>query len=137
MAYWQGIDYIGIGAGAHSRFHQDQKNFATANFCEPKKWLQTLQNKQMPWQTTEILTVKKRLEELLLMGLRLSEGIKKTSLEKIYGKSFDKIFTSQALHKLINQGFIVVDCNHIKINNQYYLLANEIITKMCLALECE
>ncbi len=137
LAYWQGIDYIGIGAGAHSRFYQDQKNFATANFCEPKKWLQTLQNKQMPWQTTEILTVKKRLEELLLMGLRLSEGIKKTSLEKIYGKSFDKIFTSQALHKLINQGFIVVDCNHIKINNQHYLLANEIITKMCLALECE
>lgn len=134
LAYWRGFDYIGIGAGAHSRFSQDQQNFATANFCEPKKWLQTLQNQQMPWQTTEILTTKKRLEELLLMGLRLSEGVKKTSLEKIYGKSFDEIFLPQVLKKLISQGLISIDANHIKINSQHYLLTNEIITKICLAI---
>ena len=134
LAYWQGLNYIGVGAGAHSRFNQDQQNFATANFCEPKKWLQTLQNQQIPWQTTEILTPKKQLEELLLMGLRLSEGIKKTSLEQIYGKNFAEIFSSPALNKLIIQGLISIDAKYIKINHQYYLLTNEIIAKVCLAI---
>jgi putative oxygen-independent coproporphyrinogen III oxidase len=134
LAYWQGLDYIGIGAGAHSRFSQNNKTFATANFCQPQKWLQTLENNQIPWQTNEELNSKKRLEELLLMGLRLSCGIEKTSLEHIYQKNFQQIFATSTLQKLLQQELIIINDKYLSINPQHRLLTNQIITKLCLAI---
>ena len=135
LAYWQGLDYIGVGAGAHSRFSQNNKNFATANFCQPQKWLQTIQNNQIPWQTTEELTAKKRLEELLLMGLRLDCGVEKTSLEQVVNKQFVQIFSTSAIKKLLQQELIIINEKYLAINEKYQLLTNEIIAKICLAIK--
>jgi len=127
LAYWQGQDYIGIGAGAHSRFHQNQQRFATANFCQPEKWLQTVQNNSA-WQHCETIDTKSQIEELLLTGLRLKKGVAIKQLESIAKKDISNIFDRHSLLKLQKQQLISIDECFIAINKT--LLTNQIIYKL-------
>lgn len=79
LAYWRYNDYAGIGPGAHGRLTVDGKKLATACERNPEIWWQ----KVMSSGTTsghgmvefETLNGMESADEMLLMGLRLREGI--------------------------------------------------------------
>jgi putative oxygen-independent coproporphyrinogen III oxidase len=75
LTYWRYGDYAGIGPGAHGRLTTKTGKIATATERTPETWLAAGRGKR-PWhdRTTE-LTAQEQADELLLMGLRLREGI--------------------------------------------------------------
>jgi len=145
LSYWQGDDYIGIGAGAHSRVYfkrplQIGSSFKNANlrsaivmYHEPNKWLESLEIKGSAIQNHNYINKKELSYELLLMGLRVKKGLNKKILSYHLEADFGEIFDVKKLKKLQDQGLICFDNDYININPQQFLLCNSIITK---TIEC-
>ena len=124
LAYWQGDDYLGIGAGAHSRVYFDgEKNrYAITMLHEPNSWLKKVEESGAGIQKMEIISKKELFEELIITGLRLREGI------------FCNVeFNRQKLKSLSDQGLIIIEKNRLKIPDNFRLLTNAIIAKVCNA----
>lgn len=70
---WRGGSYLGIGPGAHGRMDTTNRTrVATANVRSPEKWLAQSEHGNERFETIDEQEI---LEERLLMGLRLREGI--------------------------------------------------------------
>ena len=80
--YWQSGDYVGIGPGAHGRLTLGDTRWATSTPLGPTQWLSKVEKLGNGEDTREIVTLQDHRTELLLMGLRLREGLDKTRLQK-------------------------------------------------------
>jgi oxygen-independent coproporphyrinogen-3 oxidase len=133
LTYWQGGDYLGIGAGAHSRLYLDgEKNrSAISMLCEPNTWLKKVSESGSGIQKSEKISADELLEELILTGLRLADGITSEIFQTHFGRNLEEIFDFKKLEKLAAQGLIAFDKNCLKILKQSRLLTNSIIKKIC------
>ena len=72
---WKAGDWIGVGPGAHGRLTMGVNRVATETYLSPTEWLDAV----MKFGSGEIhrhtQSKKEALEEALMMGLRLSEGV--------------------------------------------------------------
>lgn len=113
LVYWQGGDYIGIGEGAHGRIKLNGDAYATLN-----------------GKISEKLTAKERAEELVLMGLRLKEGIDaKRFLQHSRVPLMDCI-DKQALKKLAELNLLCYDTTNIRLTDKGFLVLDEIIRQL-------
>ncbi len=120
LVYWRGGDYLGIGAGAHSRIFFEGENIRTSamNIHDPINWLKSVEEKGNSAQFEEKISLEDLQKELILMGLRLREGADK------------KFFDSAKAQKLINQGLLEVFGKNFRIPNNFILLTNSILQKL-------
>src|SRR5690606_19996375 len=79
LVYWRYGDYAGIGPGAHGRLTLAGVKWATRAHRAPELWLQRVEGKGHGAHDFEEINAEKRAREMLMMGLRLIEGV---SLEK-------------------------------------------------------
>ncbi|MFT6332084.1 MAG: oxygen-independent coproporphyrinogen-3 oxidase [Lentimonas sp.] len=132
LAYWQSTDYLGIGAGAHSRIYFDDETQRSAMMMlhQPESWLNKALKDGAAIQKLEKIGQNEVLEEVILMGLRLKEGIKNEVFQKHFGKNISEVFDSVKLEHLIQNQLIEINQNHIKIPEKSLILANSIISKI-------
>ena len=76
-SYWNGVDYIGIGPGAHGRImlKNPDKKIRTYEILDPKGWMQQSESKGHGNKRIVEMTEKEGLEEMMLLGLRTAKGI--------------------------------------------------------------
>ncbi len=135
LSYWQGNDYVGIGAGAHSRvyFKDQKKRQALMMIHNPQNWLQKVEECGIGLQQKTSLDKNEVLEELILTSLRTESGLNNKILAKHNLGEISQIFHEEKLRKLANQGLINFDYDAIKIATNYKILANSIIAKITQA----
>ncbi len=75
LAYWRYQDYAGIGPGAHGRLTLGGRLHATRRHRAPEPWAALVERGGSGETSAEALSATERAREMLLMGLRLSEGI--------------------------------------------------------------
>lgn len=73
--YWRYGDYAGIGPGAHGRLTVNGTRYATEAPPAPAVWLKQVMTKGHGESAREALSQNDELAELLLMGMRLDEGV--------------------------------------------------------------
>ena len=108
LAYWRYQDYVGIGPGAHGRLTRAGIKYATRQRRIPRAWLAAVEtrapvSKRWPRSTAQVA-----VEEMLMMGLRLREGIARDRIEQAAGQPIDALF-ARRLPALIEGGFLVLD----------------------------
>lgn len=136
LAYWQSDDYIGVGAGAHSRvyFNDCQYRQAIQMIAEPASWMSSAIANQCGIQNRFDVLPQQLLEEIVIMGLRLSAGIDIKIFEKHLGQNFAndfyKIFNQKKLDFLLQNGFLKIDDNHLFIPQEKRILTNSILKKL-------
>jgi putative oxygen-independent coproporphyrinogen III oxidase len=108
LAYWRYQDYVGIGPGAHGRLTQDGVKFAIRQHRLPEKWLAAVEAAGTGVEETTPLDRAAAVEEMLMMGLRLTEGISRARLEETSDTSAETLFGAK-LQQLIDGGFITFD----------------------------
>ena len=102
LTYWRYGDYAGIGPGAHGRLSRGANKLATATERVPERWLELVERDGHGMVDQEMLGFEEQADELLLMGLRLREGVDLARWQQLSGRDPDP--KREAL--LIEHGFI-------------------------------
>jgi putative oxygen-independent coproporphyrinogen III oxidase len=108
LAYWRYQDYVGIGPGAHGRLTRAGIKYQTRQRRRPEAWLAAVERDGTGLEESTSIDREVATEEMLLMGLRLREGIARDRLEKIAGQSIETRF-AHTLPRLIDGGFVSLD----------------------------
>jgi oxygen-independent coproporphyrinogen-3 oxidase len=82
--YWKYGDYAGIGPGAHGRLTIFGQKYATETHLAPGKWLKSVSESGSGESARTGLSAPDQVTELLLMGLRLNEGVDLTRIPVRY-----------------------------------------------------
>ena len=75
MLYWRYGEYAGIGPGAHGRVLAGGRRFATVAERNPEGWAALVETQGDGLIEKSALTPAEQADEMLLMGLRLRDGI--------------------------------------------------------------
>ncbi len=75
LTYWRYGEYAGIGPGAHGRLLINGQRIALIQERHPETWLQMIEASDDATIERDVLTTEQQAHELVLMGLRLKEGI--------------------------------------------------------------
>src|SRR5262249_9530094 len=75
LLYWRYGEYAGCGPGAHGRLVFDDARHATSNERLPERWADLVERAGSGWVEATPLAPAQEADEMLLMGLRLTEGI--------------------------------------------------------------
>ncbi len=75
LIYWRYGDYSGIGPGAHGRLTTPSGRWATETPLAPGVWLAQVSEAGTGESRREALSREDQATEMMLMGLRLSEGV--------------------------------------------------------------
>ncbi len=85
LVYWRYGEYAGIGPGAHGRIVVDGQRRATATERNPERWLGLVEGQSHGNIEDTGLTADEQADEMLMMGLRLNEGLDLARLARISG----------------------------------------------------
>lgn len=89
LIYWRMGDYIGIGPGAHGRLTVGGARWATVAPRAPGAWLQMVEDGRAGEEPREAVVAEEQATELLLMGLRLQEGVDLARYTALAGRPLD------------------------------------------------
>jgi oxygen-independent coproporphyrinogen-3 oxidase len=89
LTYWRYGDYAGIGPGAHGRLTRGRDKLATATERNPEAWLAAVERDGHGMVEQELLGLDEQADELLLMGLRLREGVDLARWQQLSGRDPD------------------------------------------------
>ncbi|MFT8358987.1 radical SAM family heme chaperone HemW [Bifidobacterium aquikefiri] len=131
LGYWRNIDWAGLGPGAHSHFShlnasttlpqgayavddhdgftrqhrrlpEDCSSIRAWDIRHPRRWAHTIHQGNVPWQGAETLNHHATLEEAIMLGVRLREGLDVAGINAIAGKPLQP----GILHALHAEGLI-------------------------------
>ncbi len=86
LLYWRYGEYAGVGPGAHGRLIDGDITHATATEKHPETWRQMVQTQGHGINQNEPTDHAAQAREMLLMGLRIEEGIDLTRYEYLVGR---------------------------------------------------
>jgi oxygen-independent coproporphyrinogen-3 oxidase len=89
LTYWRYGDYAGIGPGAHGRLTSGGRKFATATERNPEAWLKAVNADGHGMIDNDSLERGEQADEMLLMGLRLREGLDLARWYSLSGQFLD------------------------------------------------
>ncbi|WP_428676729.1 radical SAM family heme chaperone HemW [Reyranella sp.] len=114
LIYWRYQDYVGIGPGAHGRFAVGATKKATRRSSGPEAWLESVE--RVGHGTAETSTVEGQdlVEEALMMGLRLADGIDRATFASVTGVDPVEALEAARLEPLVRAGFLEVDLTHLR-----------------------
>ncbi|MBI3433719.1 MAG: coproporphyrinogen III oxidase [Proteobacteria bacterium] len=102
LVYWRYHEYAGVGPGAHGRLVIDGRRHAIAMQRAPERWLELVETRGHGGVDDDVLTREQQGDEMLLMGLRLTEGIDPRRYARISGRALD----AGKIAHLIGDGFV-------------------------------
>jgi oxygen-independent coproporphyrinogen-3 oxidase len=107
LAYWRYGDYAGIGPGAHGRVSVGDRLLATRRHRAPEIWAERVEAKGHGSGEDVAVTPQERAREMLLMGLRLSEGISAARFAARTGMTLETATEPDILAQAIEAGYLV------------------------------
>lgn len=134
LCYWNYEEYLGIGPGAHSRicFENDLIPREIMQYSKPDKWINSISEIGNAMQINTQLTEKEIIEEILMMGLRLSIGITDDKLGKYLQKDFKQILNFPAIDKFMTNKYLEYDGKYLKLTNLGLLLHSYIVPRIII-----
>jgi putative oxygen-independent coproporphyrinogen III oxidase len=117
LTYWRYGEYAGVGPGAHGRIIDDGKVVATSTEKHPETWRQRVQDEGHGLITQEIIPPESQAHEMLLMGLRVSEGIEIARYERLSGKVIDHAEMRTLGFVEVREGRLIATADGRKILN--------------------
>ena len=109
LTYWRYGDYAGIGPGAHGRLSWDGEKHATRQHRAPEAWLDLVERQGHGWRQVEAIDREQRLAEMVMMGLRLSEGVARAAFERELGAAPEDLLPRDRLGRLVEEGYLALD----------------------------
>ncbi len=126
LGIWRGGDYLAVGPGAHGRlageaFHQ---------IADPARWLGAVETGGSGTAKRRKLTPMERRDEILLMGLRLREGVGRDRFFELTGEVLEQSLDARALERLTGGGFLVLDDRGLRATQAGRIRLNAVLADL-------
>jgi putative oxygen-independent coproporphyrinogen III oxidase len=108
LTYWRYGDYVGVGPGAHGRLTLNGGKVATRQHRAPEAWLDLVERDGHATRQRDLVPRAERLSEMLMMGLRLKEGVSIARVEEESALPFAQAIDPARLKRLIDGGFLAL-----------------------------
>lgn len=130
-AYWQGVPYIGLGAGAHS---YDGKSTRLYNRSEARAYMDAMKAR-LPEKVTEVeeLTDDELREEMIMTRLRTREGLDLKEYGERFGLQSLMQLMSRARPMVANKSLKVTEAEGVKrlsLTEAGYVISDTIISEL-------
>lgn len=141
MSYWKGRQYIGVGPGAHGRFVVPAEGGVTrearTQTLEPDVWVCEVQQRGHGTRRRIQLGHLELLEEVLVMGMRITDGINQEHWEMFSPEvGLHKIFgTSTEVQEFLQSGKLILDNRGLRCSWSGLALLDSMLPAMLMELE--
>ena len=125
--YWLNKPYLALGAGAH--FYDGE--YRGYNLSSIKKYCQRLEMENLAIAEKNKLSRLEKIEETMMLGLRLNQGVSLTDFYHRFNQSLLNIYQEE-IDKLVANGLILVDENKVLLTDQGRELANRVLASFIL-----
>lgn len=133
MAYWNGDDYLGLGAGAHSYQNISEDNYGLrwSNFAAPDRYIEecTSNGKAESWRDT--LSKTDAMFEFFFLGLRKMKGVSLSAFETRF-KTTAKATYQSVFEVLETEKLIDTEGDTIKLSERGLMFADGVIENFVL-----
>lgn len=126
LLYWRYGEYAGIGAGAHGRLLLNGERIATATERQPERWAELAEARGHGIVEETAISRAEAADEMLLMGLRLVEGLDLDDLAAVGGVRP----TAKALAELQDEGLIETTGTRIRAVGDGRFLLNGVVLRL-------
>ena len=109
LSYWRYENYVGVGPGAHGRVSPDGKTRAVRRHRAPEAWLELVGRQGHGTGEGQPVDPDQRIAEILMMGLRLTEGVDARRFESLTGHPLETVLDPGRLADLRDEGFVEID----------------------------
>lgn len=114
LIYWKYHDYAGIGPGAHGRLTIEGEKYATRTHRAPDIWLDKCDAQEHGYHDFEDVNLEERFSEMMMMGLRLREGVAFDDIKHETGQDWRMLIRQDKAQHLVDEGMLVLTPTHIK-----------------------
>ncbi|MGD8327430.1 MAG: radical SAM family heme chaperone HemW [Sphingomonadales bacterium] len=123
LIYWRGQSYAGIGPGAHGRLQLSDGWVASEAQRLPEKYMQTIEDQGHGLKPLTPIDDNERAKEMLMMGLRLKEGVDLRTLPA-------EVIDTSGLEQMIDLGFLSRNQQRLCLTTSGWPLLNPILEKI-------
>ena len=130
LIYWNCHDYLGVGAGAHSHIGcggEEGWGRRWSNVRNPELYMKRVAGDGNAVCASYDLSRTTALEDTLLMGLRLSDGVGIEDVKKRFGCEPD----TRGLGYLESDGFILTDGGRLRLTAKGRVFTDELVARVC------
>ena len=125
--YWENDEYAGFGAGAHGYLN----GVRYSNHGPLKKYMDTLENGELPIIYEHKVTDAEKREEQMFLGLRKTDGVSHILYEEKFGESMHVRY-GKVIEKLVAEGLLEHDENGIRLTRKGRFVGNEVFQEFLL-----
>lgn len=126
LIYWRYGDYAGVGPGAHGRVSIGGKKIATDTLLLPNSWLDAVEAKGSGEDSRTLISKEEQSTEMLMMGLRLSEGVSRSRFQELAGRNL----TPTRLNDLTQMGMINIKGDRLTATPQGRVVLNAVLREL-------
>ena len=103
LGYWTGVPYVGFGAAA-------------ASYIDGKRFRNALNDEYLalPYEECEVLDEKDRMSEMMILGLRLTEGVSREAFRERFGKDLFTVY-GDVIEKYVSLGALASDGGRVRL----------------------
>jgi putative oxygen-independent coproporphyrinogen III oxidase len=136
LGYWQGEQYLGLGCGAWGTIALDGAVLRYRNTISPERYSAltrwptpnvTNADADAAYQQVESIDAAMRVQERLLLGLRLDDGVDICALSEEFGDDWLNADRKRTAARLVQSGRLVTDEQRWRIPKSAWLFADAVI----------
>jgi oxygen-independent coproporphyrinogen III oxidase len=127
LAYWNGNDYLGLGAGAHSYCHHLQSLPARyANISLPTEYMEqtAATGTAVAWNNT--LSIHDQIFEFFFLGLRKARGVDLKEFEQRFHLSIEQAYPGVVTHLCLG-GFLELSGDLLRFTTQGFRMSDSVL----------
>jgi oxygen-independent coproporphyrinogen-3 oxidase len=142
LVYWRNGDYLGLGAGAHShRIRQPRRVHSLRSGClakpverrwwnvlAPAEYIARIEASESPEAGAEEISPGLAMGEMMMLGLRLSEGVSEAAFQARFGQGLDEVY-GRELDELATLELIEGDGQRVRLTARGRLLGNQVFAR--------
>ena len=126
-AYWEGGDYLGIGAGAHSYLRVDRNGVFGRRWREEKNPIRYMERVARDGTTAlelEDLDAAKAAAEFMFMGLRTTRGVSTADFARRFGREPAEVYPK--IGAWLEAGLMEAENGRLRLGRRGFMVADEI-----------
>ena len=123
-SYWTGVPYVGLGAAAHSF----DGNVRKGNVDDLSIYINKVEKGILP-STPEHLTLYERYNDMVMLSLRIREGLDLSSVRSRFGESLLNYCLS-ASRSYVESGLLVVESGRMRLTRSGLYVSDMVMSDL-------